>query len=230
MVSRNGKSSSPRREKGPEKRGRGADSGISSADARERRRGRPLDAAALRDLALSYVARFATTGAKLEGYLARKLRERGVAEDGEGRAVELDIAALVEDFAARGFIDDESYARARSRDLTQRGYGPRRVNEALWAAGVEESVRSEAAPGEAQAREAAMLFARKRRLGPFAVRLDDEQPEEQDHQARFRLREKQVAAMLRAGHDHAHARFILDADSEAQIEHWISEALDDEPE
>ncbi len=224
MVSGKGKSSSPRRGTGPEKRGETA----RGRPARERRQPRPLDAASLRDLALSYVARFATTGAKLEGYLARKVRERGISEDDEGRAVELDIAGLAQDFAARGYIDDESYARARSRDLTQRGYGPRRVNEALWAAGVEEQLRSEAAPGEAQAREAAMLFARKRRLGPFAAPFGDEETEGGDGAARLRLRQKRLAAMLRAGHDHAHARFILDADSEAQIEQWISEALGDE--
>ncbi|MEE4154606.1 MAG: RecX family transcriptional regulator [Erythrobacter sp.] len=192
--------------------------------AREGRKGRPLDAVALRDLALSYVARFATTGAKLEGYLARKVRERGVIEDEDGRVAELDIRGLVEDFVQRGYIDDEAYAHARSRDLIQRGYGPRRISEALWAAGIEEGARSEAAPGEAQARAAAVLFARKRRLGPFAVSLEQEPP---DSEARFRLREKRVAAMLRAGHDHAHARFILDADSEAQLEQWISEAPDD---
>ena len=37
----------------------------------------PLTATRLQDLALSYVARFATTRAKLEAYLVRKLRERG---------------------------------------------------------------------------------------------------------------------------------------------------------
>lgn len=216
MVSRIGKSSSPLREKKPEERGRGR--------GRARARAAPaLDETALRDLALSYVARFATTGARLEAYLARKLRERGAAEDENGCAVSLDIAGLVEDFAERGYIDDESYARARSRDLTQRGYGPRRIEQALWAAGVEDKLRCEASPDEARARQAAMLFARKRRLGPFGPRDGSEEPVE----AQMKRREKRIAAMLRAGHDYDHVRFILDADSEAQIEQWISEAADE---
>ena len=37
---------------------------------------RPLDAPRLEELALSYVARFATSAAKLDDYLRRKLRER----------------------------------------------------------------------------------------------------------------------------------------------------------
>ena len=40
-------------------------------------RRRPLDPARLEELALAYVARFATSAAKLERYLPRKLRERG---------------------------------------------------------------------------------------------------------------------------------------------------------
>ena len=84
-----------------------------SSSGRTKKRGaRPLDAVSLRDLALSYVGRFATTGAKLEAYLARKIRERGVAEDADGRLVELDVAGLVEQFAARGYVDDDAYARA----------------------------------------------------------------------------------------------------------------------
>ena len=40
------------------------------------RTGKPLDAARLDELALAYVARFATSRAKLLRYLARKVRDR----------------------------------------------------------------------------------------------------------------------------------------------------------
>ena len=180
---------------------------------------RPLDETALRDLALSYVARFATTGAKLEQYCARKIRERGVAEDEDGRTKELDVTGLVTRFIELGYIDDAAYARSKSRDLTARGYGARRVEQALWAAGVEEDVRGDSAPGEGESRRAAVLLARKRRFGPFGVAPE----EEPDHEARHKAREKQVAAMLRAGHLYDHVRFILEATDEAQVEEWIEE-------
>ncbi len=45
-------------------------------DRRTRRPPRPLDAALLDELALGYVARFATSTGKLSAYLNRKLRER----------------------------------------------------------------------------------------------------------------------------------------------------------
>ncbi len=204
-------------------------SGRNSKDGRKRRKARkarPLDETALRDLALSYVARFATTGAKLEGYLARKVRERGIAEDEDGRTRELDVTGIVTRMIELGYVDDDAYARSKSRDLTARGYGARRVEQALWVAGVEEGVRSDNAPGEAESRRAAVLLAKKRRFGPFGTRSEED--EEPDPLARQKLREKQVAAMLRAGHLYEHAAFILDASTQGEIEDWLSEAEEDE--
>jgi regulatory protein len=190
--------------------------------ARQRRQAKakpPLDAVTLRDLALSYVARFATTGAKLEAYLARKLRERGGAEDDEGRAVEVDIPALVARLIHLGYVDDNAYAQSKSRDLTARGYGRRRVEQALWAAGVEEELRAAHEPRASESRLAAVLLARKRGFGPFGQRIDRAAAPDQQRAAK----EKQIAAMLRAGHDFATARFITDAATPEDIAAWLEE-------
>jgi regulatory protein len=223
MVSRESKTSSLGSASGsPEPVGRGGRGG-----ARQRRKPAPLDDQTLRDLALSYVARFATTAAKLEAYLARKLRERGVAEDGEGRAIDLDVPALVARLVELGYVDDDAWARGRSRDLAARGYGARRVEQALWSAGIAETARAEHAPGEAASRRAALTLAQKRGFGPFARQsmraAADEGPEEQ-----HKRREKQVAAMLRAGHLYEHVRFILEAAEPAQLEDWVREAEEEE--
>ncbi|MEM6858822.1 MAG: RecX family transcriptional regulator [Pseudomonadota bacterium] len=220
MVSRGSKTSS-----------HGSDKSEGSAShrggRRERRKSRksaPLDETALRDLALAYVARFATTAAKVEGYLARKIRERGVAEDADGRVGELDVTGLVTRLVELGYIDDEAYARGRSHDLTQQGYGKRRVEQALWAAGIEETTRAENAPDEAAGRRAAMRLAKKRGFGPFA-----RGPKGGEHspEAAHKLREKQVAAMLRAGHLYDHIRFILEAADADAVEEWVIEAEED---
>ena len=201
---------------------KGRNSQGSERQPKRARKKRPLDETSLRDLALSYVARFATTGAKLEQYCARKIRERGVAEDEDGRTRELDVTGLVTRFIELGYIDDAAYARSKSRDLMARGYGARRVEQALWAAGVEEDVRGDSAPGEGESRRAAALLAKKRRFGPFGTAPDENAPPEEPH----KLREKQVAAMLRAGHLYDHVRFILEAANEDAIEEWIEEAED----
>ena len=221
MVSRESKTSSPGSEEADTAAPRGK-------ERRERKRGKksaPLDETGLRDLALAYVARFATTAAKVEAYLARKIRERGVAEDADGRTRELDVTGLVTRLVELGYIDDDAYARSRSRDLTQRGYGKRRVEQALWAAGVEEVTRADNAPGEAAGRRAAMLLAKKRGFGPFARGLREE---DDDFEAARKRREKQVAAMLRAGHLYEHVQFILEAAQADAVEDWVIEAEENE--
>ncbi|WP_337660934.1 regulatory protein RecX [Erythrobacter sp. Alg231-14] len=198
---------------------------------RKPKKSRPLDQTMLRDLALSYAARFATTGAKLEQYLARKIQTRGVAEDADGRTRDLDVTDLVTQMIELGYVNDDAYARSRSRDLTARGYGARRVEQALWAAGVDEEVRENNAPGEAESKRAAVLLAKKRRFGPFArpdaVEHIDED-ENGDPLARRKQREKQVAAMLRAGHQYDHVRFIIDAATMEEVDEWLAEAEDAE--
>jgi len=198
-------------------------------DRRTRRRGErrakpPLTEANLRDLALHYAARFAATGARLEAYLARKIRERGLAEDAEGRAIQPDIPALVVRLAELGYVDDDAYARMRARDLSQRGYGARRVEESLRHAGVAEPLRAVHAPGEAASRRAAVLMAQKRRLGPFGAAMEDIA----DPLARNKAREKAVAAMLRAGHQYGHVKAILAARGIEEVEEWLAEAGADE--
>lgn len=183
----------------------------------------PLTEAKLRDLALHYAARFASTGARLEGYLVRKIRERGLAEDADGRTQEVDVPALVARLVELGYVDDDAYARMRARDLGARGYGARRVDETLRHAGVSEGLRRDHAPGEAASRRAAALMAKKRRLGPFGA-----QAEGGDPLARRKAHEKAVAAMLRAGHQYDHVKIILAVARIEDIDQWIGEAADDE--
>ncbi|MCJ7421793.1 regulatory protein RecX [Sphingomicrobium astaxanthinifaciens] len=158
----------------------------------------PLESAQIEALALRYVERFATTRAKLGAYLARKVRERGWA--GEPAASEA-IAALVERFAERGYVDDRSFAEAKARDLTLRGYGARRLDQALYGAGVGEGDADGArAIARAGAVEAALKFAARRRLGPFAQAAIEDP----------RQRQRALAAFQRAGHGFRLAAAILD--------------------
>lgn len=173
-------------------------------EPRQGRRPRPpLDPATLRELALRYVGRFATTRAKLVSYLRRKLRERGW--DGPG---EPDLESLAEQFAGQGYVDDASYALAKSQALSSRGYGARRVEQSLRAAGVGDQ-DGEAARGfaAAQSLEAALRFARRRRIGPFGEGHCDP-----------RARERALAAMIRAGHGFAIARAIVDLPPGAPVD------------
>jgi regulatory protein len=165
---------------------------------------KPLNAPLLEELALAYVARFATSAAKLEAYLRRKLRERGWA-DAQGPA----LVALIVRFVSAGYVDDRAFAMSKAGGLLRRGYGGRRIDQALGAAGIAEDLRGEACGSALAQRRAALALARKRKFGPFGAG----RPERA-------LREKQVAAMLRAGHPLDTARRIVDADEIGALEEW----------
>lgn len=141
----------------------------------------------LQRLALRYVERYATTRYKLTSYLQRKLREREW-EDAEPPA----IAELVERFAELGYIDDVLFAKNRASALVSRGYGPRRVAQNLYQAGIEEQDSQEAmAISDEQKWQAADKFARKRKIGPYATQLQSAEN-----------CQKQLQAFIRAGHDY----------------------------
>jgi regulatory protein len=157
----------------------------------------PLDPEALQRLALFYVGRYATTRAKLRDYLKRKLTERGW-EHGEAPNVE----ALIGRFSDLGYIDDRAFAEARTSSLQRRGYGERRIGQALHAAGIGIEDASGALD---QARDgawkAALRYAKRRRIGPYA----------QEKAAGREAWEKAFSAMVRAGHSFEMVRKILSA-------------------
>ena len=154
----------------------------------------PLDAQSLERLAVRYVERFATSRGKLADYLKRKMRERGW--DGPPA----DIVSLAERMASLGYIDDRLFAETKLRSLTRRGYGARRVKLALDVAGIEAEDQAHLAPTiEDNAFGAALTFARRKRFGPFGDEAVDRG-----------VRQKQIAAMIRAGHSFDLARRIVD--------------------
>ncbi len=154
----------------------------------------PLNSESLERLAVFYVGRYATTRAKLKAYLTRKVGERGWG--GEGSP---DLDGLIARLTALGYVDDKAFAVARATSLARRGYGARRVDQALTAAGISEGDGDEArAHSRSQAWAAALRFAERRRIGPFATCAADPQ-----------AREKALAALVRAGHPFAMARVLV---------------------
>ena len=172
---------------------------------------KPLGAARLDELALAYVARFATSRAKLTRYLARKVRESEWSDEGDAMAA---CEAIADRMERLHFLDDRQYAAMRAGAMTGRGLGVRRVKAQLFVDGIAPDDSGEAiADAEGKAVAAAVGFARRRRFGPFAVRTSDDPKD----------RERQIAAFARAGHSLALARRILavppgDADALAALD------------
>ncbi|WP_426169376.1 hypothetical protein [Sandarakinorhabdus sp. DWP1-3-1] len=165
---------------------------------------RPIDAAQLQELAVGYAARYATTAAKLQRYLHRKLQDRIWTP-----AEPPDIAGLVGRITELGYVDDRAWAASKQRDLTARGFGLGRVRGALAAAGVSRddagAVLADDEDAAANPHAPAIAFARRRRFGPFA----------RDGGIDPVRRNRELAAMARAGHDFDVARRVLAAPDEA---------------
>lgn len=179
---------------------------------REKKQRPPMDARRLRDLALHYVGRYATSKARLVRYLSRKIGEVGWADG----APPVDLPSLAREFEELGYISDSGYAQMRANGMAERGFGHRRIEQDLRANGIDDSVRAqllriggdENDPNDFDPQRllaldrnaAAITFARKKRIGPFAKSLAD--PD---------LRRKQTAQMLRAGHDFDIVRKLVNA-------------------
>jgi regulatory protein len=152
---------------------------------RERKRPEPLDEARLRALALFYLGRYATSSGRLRAYLRRKIAEHGWADESDPP-----IDAVIDQCIQLGYVDDQAFAQARAATLIRRGYGPEKVKNSLRAAGVAHDQADQSSSMDNDARlVAALIFARRKRLGPFSK-----------SESGTEIRQKTVAAFIRAGH------------------------------
>jgi len=135
----------------------------------------PPDAAMLRAAAIAHLARYAATEAGLAQVLARKidrwartatLDPSDVKEvSGKARAC---INGIVQQLAASGAVSDTAFAQGRARALARGGRSRRAVGAHLAARGVPAELAADATPSDdATELAAALIHARKRRLGPW---------------------------------------------------------------
>ncbi len=159
-----------------------------------------LEAAALR-----YLERYASSAENLRRVLMRRITraERlGMIERADGRAR---VNTVVERLVERRLLDDRAYAEGRARSLSRQGRSRSRIGQALAAKGVEVEAIGAALESLAEEGEtdlaAAVRFAKKRKLGPFRVGRD-----------RKERRDRDLAALGRAGFGYDIARRVIDAD------------------
>ena len=171
----------------------------------------------LHEAALAYLARGSATAATLTRTLERKVstwsrKAARAARDPEG--IEADAAAsreyipaIIARFREVGLINDAAYAKSRARSLSRAGRSRRAISAHLAAKGVASETAREALPDDPNVElAAAIAFARKRRLGPYA-----REGEVEDSRA---AKQKQVAAMARAGFGWSTCERVLRMDRE----------------
>jgi regulatory protein len=162
-------------------------------------RNRPLSAAYLERAALYYLERYTSSSENLRRLLLRKARRRlepGQEIDGEITAM---VAEVVERVLRSGLVDDTAYADMKVNALMRRGASTRTMRTKLLAKGVPDSAIAAAFDShEPDEMALARRYAERKRLGPW--RKGDPGP----------FRDKDLAALGRAGFSYAIARTVLE--------------------
>jgi regulatory protein len=173
---------------------------------------RKATATYLRNAALYYLERYASSTANLRRLLMAKVDRSARAHDtdrAEGAAMVDDLLA---DFLRDGVLDDARYAQGRALALYRRGASTRAIRARLAAKGVANEhidravalLRDESGEPDLTA---ALTFVRRRRLGPYRP-----QPARADHRAR------DLAALGRQGFAYDLSRRVIDAADVAALE------------
>ena len=171
---------------------------------------RRLTPADLKGAALDYLDRFAATRAHLRQVMLRKIRQSARAHGDDPAPLIAALDDTIQWLEASGFLSDRAYAEAKARTLTARGTSRAHIIAKLASKGVDAEAARAAVERlsveyEEPELEAARRYARRRRLGPY--RSADE--------TRAECRDKDLAAMTRAGFAGRVARQVIDAEAEA---------------
>ena len=168
----------------------------------------------LKNKALHYLERYASTEAKLaetlKRFAIRKLSQYSAAD------IEPHIAYTVSQCVSLGYIDDEAFAQTKWDSGLRSGRSPQWLAQKLRLAGIHNDIISALREAEAEDPDselrAAIISARKRRIGPFARVIPTEFADKQKHMAR----------LVRAGFSLSIARHVMAFESPDAAEDYQS--------
>jgi len=168
-----------------------------------RKKPRKVSPRYLENAALHYLKRYAATVSQLKRVLLRKV-DRSLRFHGGDRTEALGwINELADKLIRNGLINDQAYAGQKAQSLRASGRSARVIAQKLRMKGVApEIVTQKLAEATAEVSEdtAARIWARKKRLGPFR----------RDAQSRQENRQRDLAALARAGFSFSTAKKIID--------------------
>lgn len=180
---------------------------------------RKVSAQSLENAALHYLGRFSASSAHLKRVLLRRVDRSLRVHGGDAAEARQLVDALIERFCRSGLLDDAAYAAGKARSLRRRGTSRSVIAKTLRAKGVSAD-QTETAMEElaAERREedgngdlaAAARLAQRKRLGPFRPK-----------DARAELRQRDMAALARAGFSYDVARQIVDTENAEAMEELI---------
>ncbi|WP_082478764.1 RecX family transcriptional regulator [Methylobacterium sp. Leaf469] len=173
---------------------------------------RPVSAAYLERAALHYLERYSASVAMLRRTLQRRVDKRCRLRDEDPSVHAETIDAVVARAVSAGLVDDARFTAGRMAALRRRGTSARALSAKLAAKGVPRGLVDEAMAAERDEAEAegtdteeaaANAYAKRRRLGPW-----------RRPGTREAHRDRDLAAMARAGFPYGLARRIVEAELE----------------
>ncbi len=182
---------------------------------------RKITESTLRNIALYYLQRYASSSENLKRVLMRRVHRAAQFHEMDISESEIWVDQLVQRLVHTGVVDDQAYAEGRMRALFRRGASPRTIAQRLKEKGVDDdlieqtlsTLRDETSDPNLLA---AIKLAKRRRLGPY-----------QTEQRRADRKDKDLAALARAGFDYQTALKVIDAPSVEDIEQMAYELSKD---
>jgi regulatory protein len=172
---------------------------------KKRRKPKPANQERLRKAALYYIDRYATSAEHLKSVLMRRVTRSARLHETDQQEGQIWIDEIVADLVNRGLVDDRAFAETRALSLHRGGASRRKIATALKVKGVgdEDIETALRALEETHANAelvAARNYARRRRLGPWRSPAE-----------RTERRDRDLAAMARAGFSFRMAQRVIDA-------------------
>lgn len=182
-----------------------------SSPRQTRRQPRKVTPTSLRNAAIYYLQRYASSAENLRDVLTRRVRRAERHHEIDREEAANWINALIQDFQESDLLDDRIYAEGRVQSMFRQGRSRRLMmlelrNKGVPADIIEAALAALAAENHAPDRTAALRYVQRRRLGPYRLGSREE------------YRDRDLAALARAGFDYDTALRIIDAETKESLQ------------
>tara|TARA_R110002012_G_scaffold1802_21_gene8736 strand:+ start:815 stop:1432 length:618 start_codon:yes stop_codon:yes gene_type:complete len=181
---------------------------------REKKPPKPITESYLRNVALWYMERYASSAANLKAVLMRRVRLSSAyhgSDPAEGAEI---VDAVVQRYTEAGILNDRLFAETRVRSLVSRGTSSKMIRRKLMEKGVSsddiDAALAEILDQESGELVSAVRYAQRRRIGPF--RLPEKREENRD---------RDMGALARQGFGFGIAAKVVDAESREALQEEI---------
>lgn len=169
---------------------------------------KPVTKERLGNIALFYLERYASSAANLRRVLLRRVDRSARLHGTDAEEGARWVDDLVQRYVRSGLVNDKVYAEALTQSLRRRGASTRMVKQKLAMKGVDAdtvdgALDATGGANEASDVKAAFAYAKRRRLGPFGPAA-----------GRQDRRQRDMAALGRAGFGYGTARKVVDSQGE----------------